>query len=393
MAQPFAYTLRSLEGDSGRAVAVVLSFLMIAAVSWSLWMFRARVTVYEVSQKTRLEVRGATFPVHSAVAGRIAAVLVKQGQQVEKGVLMFRLDAAVEERRLATAQARLAAIEPQVEGILSELQATRGAVAAEVAVSGSAAQQAQARSRELQIQAELAASEAVRYRRLGQAASQIDAERISATAQMRQQSVAAATSDVRRLRDEQRLRRRSGEVKLAALRRQLATLDGEKQALVATVAELVELIERHQVRAPGDGAVGELLPLRAGSYVAEGAKLATLLPAGPMVLLAEFDPATALGRIRPQQSAELRLSGFPWLQFGVVRARVSQVASEVRDGTLRVELELLPDPKSPIPFQHGLPGSVDIAVEEVSPAELVLRSLGRRIEAPAGSSPAISGHS
>lgn len=386
MAQPFPYTLRSLRNDSGHTAALVIIALLVAAVAWSVWLFRARVTVYEVSNKTRLEVRGAAFQVNSALAGRIAVVEARLGQTVKKGALLFRLDAPVEEKQLATARVRLSGVDAQIESIAGELRATRGAVAAEVAAGGAAARQAKARSQEAQLQAQLAAKEADRYKRLSEAVSPMEIERVSTNAEIRRASYKTSALDVRRLRSEQRTRRHAGEVRVAMLRRELTTLQGEKQALLAAVAELEQVIERRNIRAPVDGYLGELQALHAGSYVAEGAKLATLMPVGELVLVAEFEPASALGRIRAQQSAELRLAGFPWLEFGAVKARVTQVATEARDGTVRVELELLQEQKSLIPFQHGLPGSVEIAVERISPAELLLRSLGRRLDgaAPAG---------
>jgi hypothetical protein len=161
-------------------------------------------------------------------------------------------------------------------------------------------------------------------------------------------------------------------------------VEGERQALLATVSELEQIIERHVIRAPADGVIGALGLLHPGSYVAEGARLGTLRPSGELMLVAEFEPPSALGRIRPQQRAELRLTGFPWLEFGTVNARVTQVATEVRDGTVRVELDLLREQKTLIPFQHGLPGTVEVAVEQITPAELLLRSLGRRLDSAPG---------
>jgi membrane fusion protein (multidrug efflux system) len=150
--------------------------------------------------------------------------------------------------------------------------------------------------------------------------------------------------------------------------------------LLANAAELEQVIERRHIRAPSSGRIGELLPLRAGVYVTEGAKLATLIPGDDLILVAEFEPAEALGRIKPQQRAELRLTGFPWLEFGVIPARVLRIASEVRDGTIRVELSPLREVQSLVPFQHGLPGTVEVEVERVTPAELIVRSLGRWLD-------------
>lgn len=380
MAQPFPSTLRSLQRDSGRAVSLGLLALFIAAIAWSLWLFGARIAVTEVSKKTRLEVRGSAFAIHTAVAGKIAKVHVGLGQRVRQGELLFQLDTSVEEQRLASSRAKLLSLDPQIEGALSELKATRGAVSAEVMAGGVAAKQAKARSREASISAKLAAREAERYTTLEGAVPQAELERIRAQAEMRRASSAALSLEVKRALSDRTTRLRSGEARVEALRRELTTLQGEKQSLLASVAELEQEIERHFIRAPSEGQLGETMDLTIGTYVTAGAKLATLLPLGELILVAEYEPASALGRIRPEQPAEFRLTGFPWLQFGVVPARVSRVASEPRDGTVRVELDLLRDAKSLIPFQHGLPGSVEVTVERVSPATLILRSVGRRLD-------------
>jgi membrane fusion protein (multidrug efflux system) len=55
---------------------------------------------------------------------------------------------------------------------------------------------------------------------------------------------------------------------------------------------------------------------------------------------------------------------------------VSSVAGELHDGQIRVELALDQDQSSALPFQHGLPAEVNVEVERVSPAVLVLRSIG-----------------
>jgi len=62
---------------------------------------------------------------------------------------------------------------------------------------------------------------------------------------------------------------------------------------------------------------------------------------------------------------------------------VSAVGGELRDGKVRVELELAPLPGSRIPLQHGLPGSVEVDVERATPAELVFRASGRALGRPA----------
>jgi len=93
--------------------------------------------------------------------------------------------------------------------------------------------------------------------------------------------------------------------------------------------------------------------------------------------MTDFLPSAAIGRIQTGQPARLRLEAFPWTQYGAVSATVASVASEVRDGRVRVELTVRPNPASLIPLQHGLPGTVEVEVDRVSPAILVLRTAGQ----------------
>ena len=130
------------------------------------------------------------------------------------------------------------------------------------------------------------------------------------------------------------------------------------------------------------GRLGEVAELRIGSVVREGDRLAVVVPRGDLQVVADFLPPSALGRIRPGQPARLRLEGFPWAQYGSLAATVSRVASEVRNGGVRVELSVDPDGAAPIPLQHGLPGAVEVQVERVAPVTLVLRTAGKLLAQP-----------
>jgi hypothetical protein len=58
------------------------------------------------------------------------------------------------------------------------------------------------------------------------------------------------------------------------------------------------------------------------------------------------------------------------------------VANEVRNGQVRAELAVHPDAAPLIPLQHGLPGTIEITVDHVSPAALVLRTAGLPLTVP-----------
>ena len=107
-----------------------------------------------------------------------------------------------------------------------------------------------------------------------------------------------------------------------------------------------------------------------------GSEARRVVPPGTLKVLADFLPSAALGRIQAGQPARLRLEGFPWTQYGAVSATVASVASEVRDGRVWVELAVRPEAAPLIPLQHGLPGTIEVEVDYVSPATLGLRTAG-----------------
>lgn len=109
-----------------------------------------------------------------------------------------------------------------------------------------------------------------------------------------------------------------------------------------------------------------------------------MVPPGELRVVGYFHPQKSLGRLRQGQRARLRLHGFSWLQYGSIPVKVAQVASEPRDNWLRVELTVQTHQQSRIPLQHGLPGSVEVVTEKVTPATLVLRTAGKVISGESG---------
>jgi membrane fusion protein (multidrug efflux system) len=173
------------------------------------------------------------------------------------------------------------------------------------------------------------------------------------------------------------VRRSDRRAKIARLEAEIARLQSVRAEAEARMRILDQRIELFTVRAPTSGRIGSTVNLQPGSVVEAGTRLCTIVPSGALRAVAFFDVATAAGRVKPQQPARLRLSGFPWTKFGVLRAHVERVGTEPRDGLIRVELELDPNQKSRIPIEHGLQGSAEVEVEKVAPVALVLDAAGR----------------
>jgi membrane fusion protein (multidrug efflux system) len=218
------------------------------------------------------------------------------------------------------------------------------------------------------------------------------AELTRARSETTQKRAAAETFRLgsQRLEAEQRRRDTEYRIEIERLERQAAALRAQAGTSTATVERLQHQGELRRILAPVAGTLAEVATLRVGRVLQSGDTVATIVPSGTLRIVASFVPAEALGRVRPGQAARLRLDGFPFTQYGSVRALVSNVGSEVRDGRVRVELALTASDTA-VPLPHGLPGMVEVEVEEISPAALVLRAAGRRVSKPlppsAGSAP------
>jgi membrane fusion protein (multidrug efflux system) len=285
-----------------------------------------------------------------------------------------RLQLAEEEARVAAANAQIAALRGQT-GAEKQVQAETRAVAP-VALG-----EATARYEEALAVARAASEEHRRLERLRAEGlvAELNVIKARAEADKLQAAAAALKLAVTRQDKDQRAKQSGQQAVVENLNRDAATLEGEVRTRMAIIERLKHEIELRVVRAPASGELGEAPPLQPGQFLREGDKLGAVIPGGKLRAVAEFAPSSATGRVQSGQRARLRLDGFAWTEYGQLRATVSRVASEPRSGRVRVELAVDPESAPLIPSQHGLTGQVEIEIERVSPAELALRSVGKRL--------------
>lgn len=353
-------------------------FGVTLAAVWLTWFFGASVSLFVLSETARIEIDRNVSPVQTSVAGRVVATRLEVGREVVAGEALVEIDAEAERRQRDEARARIQGLDRQADVLRREISGESRTQQDDQLVAGAAVETARARLAEAESEVRFAVEQERRLDALhGQGLiSELELLRARADVEKRRAAADALGSEVRRLESERRTRAGEGGVRVEQLSRQLAEIETSRQEAVATVARLSEAIDRCRVLAPVTGRIGEAASLQVGAFVAEGASLGTIVPTGGRRLVGEFAPPSALGRIEPGQMARLRLDGFPWAEYGVVTARVANVATEPRDGLVRVELDVLPDANSRIPLQHGLSGTVEVEVERVSPAVLVMRSIG-----------------
>jgi membrane fusion protein (multidrug efflux system) len=348
--------------------------------AWLAWSLLARVGVYEVTEKARLETEQAVHTIAAPVAGRVLRAHLAIGRTVEAGEVLVELDAEAEQRARQEKQVRVAALAARIEALRGEVRAEEEAL--NVLRKARAAALAEARSQraEAEARARFAARQADRAAQLRSsgAVSVEELDRQLLQAETSRTGVEMLQQAGERLEQDRAAQESSRQAALARLRREAVELAGEVQIEEAAIRRLDHDIDTRVIRAPIAGRIGSVAEFRTGSVVHEAEALGTIVPPGVPRVVALF-PASAIGRLQPGQAAQVRLDGFPWAQYGTLKATVADVGNEASGGCIRVELRLVPDQSSPIRLEHGLPGSAEVVVEEVSPAVMVLRAAGQLV--------------
>jgi membrane fusion protein (multidrug efflux system) len=387
MAPPFPRSSSRLDSEGRTLQPLITGVAMLLLAAWIVWLVGSRIAVYAVSESARIEVDRASFPVQAPVAGRIVASPMRMGQSVEAGDVLVELDVRAQNLGVSEERARLSGLGPQLARINAEIAEQE--VRRRETQSASAATKAEGRARydEAVAAAELAVDHEQRQAKLAAAGLIGPAELIRAQSESKQKRAAAETLRlaIERIDAEQSRHDTELRIEIERLQREAANVRAAMDTGAAAVERLQHEGELRRITAPITGTLAEVANLRVGGVLEPGNTVATIVPAGGLRVVAAFLPADAFGRIRPGQPARVRLDGFPFTQYGSLQAVVFSVASELRDGRVRVELSLNQATAS-VPLQHGLPGSVEVEVERLSPAAVLLRAAGRRLNSPARAS-------
>ncbi len=377
---PFFRSQSRLDREQPRLRPLAVTGALLLVGAWTAWFVASTVAVYSVSSSARLEIDRSSYPVATPVAGRVVSAGLRTGAEVKEGDVLLELDVRSQDFELGEEQARLQGLVPQLEGLAAEIAEQEAHRRDAAAAAEAERAEAVSRLNEAVAAADLAGDQQARTTQLSSAGLVAEAELARVRSDVKQRRAAAETlrlaierADVERRRTDTELR-----IEIDRLRRQAAALRAAQGTGEATAARLRHEGTLRRITAPVTGTLAEVADLKSGAFLAEGATVATVVPHGALRVVASFLPADAFGRIAVGQPARLRLDGFPFTQYGRLDAVVTSVARELRDGLVRIELTLK-DAATAVPIQHGLPGTVEVEVEQISPAALVLRAAGRRL--------------
>jgi multidrug resistance efflux pump len=296
--------LRRLAGSFRFWVLATLAVLVLLVVYYALADIYTPLT-------TEAYVQAYVVQVAPQVGEKVVRVHVREGDRVQAGALLFELDPAVFEHKVAYLEAKLVEVVHQVKQLVAELAAARAGHERLVADADYA--------REVHRQENaIFSTDSTTERRYLEALQKNKAS---------QAAVRQSASAVRRVEDA------------------LAARVAGEHALVAQVkAQLAEArlnLAYTRVHAPCDGLITDL-QLREGAYVHTGQAAMTLIDTGRWLVVANFRE-NALARLREGMPARVALRGVPGRLFD---ARVVSVGWGVSQGQ-GVPSGQLPDVRIP----------------------------------------------
>jgi HlyD family secretion protein len=347
----------------GRKVLWALLLLLVALLLWALI---GRLDIVAVAEGKLIPETYVKI-VQPAESGIVKEILVKEGQGVNAGDVVMRMDALISEADTRALDADLQRKRLTLRRIKAELSGQPFAMdasdppelAREIEAQFKAnrvaleAALAEERSRLVRNRQDLAAAEQVRrkleqtlphyqeqekaYQKLvkdGFAGSIMGSEkrreRIEKEQELQTQVFIIESAKANILQSEKRLAQIESEY-----RRQLHSENNEIQgALDRLVQESAKQGHKQgllNLRAPQDGVIKDLATHTAGSVVQPGTVLMTLVPKGDVLRAEVWVSNEDIGFVRQGQAVKLKFAAFPFQKYGMADGTVEHVSADATD--------------------------------------------------------------
>jgi multidrug efflux pump subunit AcrA (membrane-fusion protein) len=294
-------------------------------VAMAVWPWRETVRAAGVIRPA-----GENTIVQSQLDGTLASVWVKQNQQVRKGEPLAALDRErlSNERRKLEQELRESLAQQQSSASQStdlkqQAQATESLSRAQIRSAARDVDSASAtlrfRETELARYRSLLASGAVQASIVDEKAAQVELSR-NDLAKARQ---ALKEQDARGIAELARLRQGSSQT--ANQSREVNKMLEETRS---RLAEVNRALSNSVIKAPTAGTVIASGMRHARQVIRAGEVLAQIAPNEAAQHVKARVPSRDIGNIKPNQDAYLRVSGCPYPEFGVLKARVNSVSAD-----------------------------------------------------------------
>lgn len=153
--------------------------------------------------------------------------------------------------------------------------------------------------------------------------------------------------------------------------------DKEVKQFILNIQESLQLLrsaisqweERYVIKSPVAGSITLTHFRNVNQVIKPGEILATVVPSIPVsIVVRAIIPISGFGKIEIGQKVNIKLSGFPYMQYGVLRGRIYSVSQVPGEGGFSADIELTEGMtstyKEKIRFIHEMDGTADIITRD-----------------------------
>jgi len=150
------------------------------------------------------------------------------------------------------------------------------------------------------------------------------------------------------------------------LKQYIFTMEESLQLLRSSISQWEE---RYIIKSLVTGKITLTRIRNENQVIKAGETLATVIPDNPASIIARaIIPVSGFGRIDIGQPVNIKLSGFPYMQYGVLKGRIRSVSQVPGEGGFSADIELIEGMtssyKEKIRFIHQMDGTADIITED-----------------------------
>lgn len=411
----------------GHILLVAIGALVVAFLIWSNWAVLDEVTRGE----GRVIPSSRTQVIQNLEGGILAEVLVHEGDVVDKGQVVMRIDNTTAVSNLEDLQAQrwslmgvIARLEAEAGGADSEKDIRFPADLLEKAPEVAAAQRELFAARAAQLQSQIAtlktqaqqrqqevAELSGKLKRLEQSAALAQKE-LTITRPLAAQGVVSQVELLKKEReyndimadlDATRLalpRARSAlQEALSRIEEQQATfradastdLNDQRTQLASVEAQLTagsDRVKRTEVRSPVKGRVKEIKVRTIGGVIQPGEDLMEIVPMEDTLLIEAQIRPSDVAFLHPGQEATVKVTAYDYSIYGGLDATLEDISADtIEDETgkhqgerffrvrLRTEKSFLGTPEKPLPIIPGMTASVDIKTGQKTVLQYLLKPI------------------
>ena len=418
MPDVYAATLRR-----GSRVAYIMTFvILLFIVVFFVWSYFA--VLDEVTRGDgRVIPSSKTQVIQNLEGGILADILVQEGDIVEPGDILVRIDNSIAKASFRDARSQFLSLTATVERLMAELedrpmelpesvlrdaptvasdeqalyQARQNQFAAEIAILQSQIEQrqqevAEAQSRESQLQRSLALankelkitkplvdkglSPTIDLIRLQREVADLDGQ--IKTLRLAVPRLKSAVEEAKQRIDEQKLKRR------AEISRELNETKAELKSVSETLLAGEDRVTRTEVRSQVRGTIKELKHNTLGGVIRPGEDIIEIVPLDDTLLIeARIRPAD-IAFLRPGQEAIIKIAAYDFSIYGGLQANLERISADtIRDEQgesyyrvyLRTKENAIRRHGNELPIIPGMTATVEILTGQKSVLDYILKPI------------------